>query len=254
MRKLPTSSLAGISEPTSLRAMSNPKAQFHSVLPTHIEKPGSFSQVNRKCIMLKNANHARMFMDEQQRVIKDLIMQFQIFIGYREQVPDGRLSKTSDTWSVYLMHVQSLQNAMKSMHQGKPLFSNGTEPPIRVHLDDGKQVSAFDLPNPSLSSTTSIQSFLAGVLDHQLPSVELGNACLADLLNALSEIQGGRMRLIQIQNHLSTGVSSRKRLLPTHANRVGSIMPEPFVPTWYDKIRQLSQSFLSPIFNGNVTG
>ena len=189
-------------------------------------------------------------MDEQQRVIKDLIMQFQIFIGYREQVPDGRLSKTSDTWSVYLMHVQSLQNAMKSMHEGKPLFSKGTEPPIRVHLDDGEQVSAFDLPDPSLSSTISIQSFLAGVLDHQLPSVELGNACLADLLNALSEIQGGRMRLIQIQTQLS----SRKRLLPIHAARDISRISQPSVPTWYDKVRQLSQSLLSPIFHGNITG
>ena len=250
MRKLSTSSLAGISEPTSLRVMSNPNAQFHSVLPTHIEKSGSFSQLNRKCIMLKNANHARMFMDEQQRVIKDLIMQFQIFIGYREQVPDGRLSRTSDTWSVYLMHVQSLQNAMKSMHEGKPLFSKGTEPPIRVHLDDGEQVSAFDLPDPSLSSMISIQSFLAGVLDHQLPSVELGNACLADLLNALSEIQGGRMRLIQIQTQLS----SRKRLLPIHAARDISRISQPSVPTWYDKVRQLSQSLLSPIFHGNITG
>jgi hypothetical protein len=193
-------------------------------------------------------------MDEQQRVIKDLIMQFQIYIGYREQVPDGRLSKTSDTWSVYLMHVQSLQNAIKSEHKGKLLFSKGTEPPIRVHLDDGKQVSAFDLPDPSLTSMISVQSFLTGVLDHKLPSVDLGNACLADLLNALAEIQGGRMRLTQIQNQLTTRKSPRRRLLPTHTARVGLPMLQPSVPTWYDKIRKISRSFLSPISTGNVMG
>ena len=204
--------------------------------------------------MLENANHARIFMDEQQRVIKDLIMQFQIYIGYREQVPDGRLSKTSDTWSVYLMHVQSLQNAIKSEYKGRLLFSKGSEPPIRVHLDDGKQVSAFDLPDPSLSSMISVQSFLTGVLDHKLPSVDLGNACLADLLNALAEIQGGRMRLTQIQNQLTTRKSPRRRLLPTHTARVGFPMLQPSVPTWYDKIRKISRSFLSPISTGNVMG
>ena len=243
MRKLSPSSQTDTYGTTSLRTKSIPEAQLHSVSPPHVGNPGSFSQLNRQCIMLENANHARNFMDEQQRVIKDLIMQFQIYIGYREQVPDGRLSKTSDTWSVYLMHVQSLQNAIKSEHKGKLLFSKGTEPPIRVHLDDGKQVSAFDLPDPSLSSMISVQSFLTGVLDHKLPSVELGNACLTDLLNALAEIQGGRIRLIQIQNKISSRESPKGRLLPTHATRVGLPVSQPYRQTWYDKIRKISRSF-----------
>jgi hypothetical protein len=41
----------------------------------------------------------------------------------------------------------------------------------------------------------SIRSFLAGVADHKLPSVDLSNACMAELLNALVDIQQGRERL-----------------------------------------------------------
>lgn len=254
MRNLIPSSLADIPTSESPRTSKSPKVHLHSALSFNEQKPGSFSQLNRQCRMRENSTHIRMFMDEQQRVIKDLIKQFQIFVGYREQISDADLTKTSETWYVYLMHVQSLQNAMKSTHKGKRLFGNGSEPPIRVHLDDGNQVSSFDLPDPSLSSMISIRSFLGGVLDHKLPSIELGNACLADLLNALVENQGGRIRLSRIQERLLAEKSSARRHLPVHIAKVSKSLPQSSALTWYDKIRKISRSFWSPFSPGNVMG
>jgi len=161
-------------------------------------KSQPFSQVTRKSAMSDNINAAMGFMDMQHRVLKDLIKQFQIFSGYREQliVPDDH-SRNPHAWSVYLMHVQAVQEAFKSNYRGKILFGNGAEPPVRFHLDNDGRVEPFDLPDPSLSSMVSIRSFIAGVGDHNLPSVELSCACIAELLNALVDVQNGRQKLYQ---------------------------------------------------------
>ena len=132
-------------------------------------------------------------MDEQQRVLKQLIKEFQIFIGYREQLPKSQKESINEhSWSVYLMHAQSLQSATKSKYMGKALFGDGAEPPIRFHLIKGDTVEPFDMPDPCLISMISIRSFISGISDHHLPSVKLGNACMAELLNALVEVQHGK--------------------------------------------------------------
>lgn len=217
-------------------------------------KNSSYSQLNRQSRMLENMCSVRSFMDEQQRVIKDLIKQFQIYVGYREQLPESTSSASSDSWSVYLMHVQSLQTAMKQVHQGKALFGNGSQPPIRVHLEHEGSVSPFDLPDPSLSSMISVQSFLSGVLDHKLPSVELGNACMTDLLNALVEIQDGRSRFSKIHHKLSARKASRRSLGGTHISSTAPSTPQSSVPMWFQKMRLGFNNLLRPLLPGNALG
>jgi len=221
---------------------------------TEIKKLSSYSQLNRQSRMLENMCSVRSFMDEQQRVIKDLIKQFQIYVGYREQLPDSISSASSDSWAVYLMHVQSLQSAMKQTHRGKALFSNGSQPPIRIHLEHEGAVSPFDLPDPSLSSMISIQSFLAGVLDHRLPSIDLGNACMSDLLNALVEIQDGRSRFSKIQQHLSARKASRRSLVSTHISSANPSTHKSSVPTWIEKMRLGFNHLFRPFLPGNALG
>jgi len=219
-----------------------------------IEIQRSYSQLSRQSRMLENTYSVRSFMDEQQRVIKDLIKQFQIYVGYREQLPESTSATSSDSWSVYLMHVQSLQAAMKQTHRGKALFSNGSQPPIRIHLEHEGSVSPFDLPDPSLSSMISVQSFLVGVLDHKLPSIELGNACMTDLLNALVEIQDGRSRFSKIQQHLSARKASRRSLVSTHISSAAPSTLQSSVPTWIEKMRLGFNHLFRPFLPGNALG
>ena len=219
-----------------------------------IEIQRSYSQLSRQSRMLENTYSVRSFMDEQQRVIKDLIKQFQIYVGYREQLPESTSATSSDSWSVYLMHVQSLQAAMKQTHRGKALFSNGSQPPIRIHLEHEGSVSPFDLPDPSLSSMISVQSFLVGVLDHKLPSIELGNACMTDLLNALVEIQDGRSRFSKIQQHLSVRKASRRSLVSTHISSAAPSTLQSSVPTWIEKMRLGFNQLFRPFLPGNALG
>jgi len=214
----------------------------------------SYSQLSRQSRMLENTYSVRSFMDEQQRVIKDLIKQFQIYVGYREQLPESTSATSSDSWSVYLMHVQSLQAAMKQSHRGKALFSNGSFPPIRVHLEYDGIVSPFDLPDPSLSSMISVQSFLAGVLDHKLPSIELGNACMTELLNALVEIQDGKSRFCKIQYQLSARKASRRPLKGTYISSTDPSTPQSSVPTWFQKMRFGFNNLFRPFLPGNALG
>ena len=152
------------------------------------------------------------------------------------------------------MHVQSLQAAMKQTHRGKALFSNGSQPPIRIHLEHEGAVSPFDLPDPSLSSMISIQSFLAGVLDHRLPSIDLGNACMSDLLNALVEIQDGRSRFSKIQQQLSARKSSRRSLVSTHISSANPSTLQSSVPTWIEKMRLGFNHLFRPFLPGNALG
>jgi hypothetical protein len=215
------------------------------------KKLTSYSQFNRQSRMHENLCSVRSFMDEQQRVIKDLIKQFQIYVGYREQIPESTSAKPSDSWAVYLMHVQSLQTAMIQVHQGKALFSNGAHPPLRVHLEHEGIVTPFDLPSPSLSGMISIQSFITGVLDHKLPSIDLANACMTDLLNALVEIQDARIRFCEINKKLSRNKTRMNSLTNTHLAKIGLPRPNPSVPTWYNKVGLEILSFLKPLLPSN---
>jgi hypothetical protein len=169
-----------------------------------------YSQKTRLSVMSSHTKEAMSFIDRQHRVIKDLIKQMQIFVGYREQVAvHAENNLNSDAWSVYLMHVQSLHDGMNQSFKGKKLFGDGAQPPIRMHLSIGGNVEPFELPDPCLCSLISIRSFLSGVVHHALPSVELSNACIAELLNALVEVQNGRSSLSKISKRLEQKESVR---------------------------------------------
>jgi len=257
MRNLSPNSPSSLTAPTFTRGVSTathlPSSQFvNTNQDVGIKKQSSFSQLNRQSRMLENISSVRSFMNEQQRVIKDLIKQIQIYVGYREQLPKTASSASSDSWSVYLIHIQSLQSAMKQAHQGKALFSNGGHPPLRVHLEHEGIVTPFDLPCPSLSSMISIQSFITGVLDHKLPSIDLANACMTDLLNALVEIQDARIRFCKINKKLSENKTRMNSLRSTHLAKIGLPRPNPSVPTWYNKVRLGFLGFLKPLLPGTA--
>jgi len=197
----PISSRNSASNGLVLPVMQNkPKAEVKSV----------YSQKTRLSVMCSHTREAMRFIDRQHRVIKDLIKQMQIFVGYREQVTThAENNLNSDAWSVYLMHVQSLHDGINQSFQGKKLFGNGAQPPIRIHLSIGGNVEPFELPDPCLCSLISLRSFLSGVVHHSLPSVELSNACIAELLNALVEVQNGRSSLSEISKKLEKKESFR---------------------------------------------
>jgi len=197
----------------------------HSISPER-----SFSQRSRQSVMKDNHRDAFAFMDQQTKVLKDLIKQFQVYTGYREQLPiDFPSSQYPDAWSVYLMHAQAVQETISSRYLGKLLFGNGAQPPVRMHLDVKGKVEPFDLPDPTLLSMVSIRAFLAGVSDHRLPSVELGNACMAELLNALVEVQQGKEKLSKVSSPLVSTQPPSRRVIQTHA-----ISPQPI--TWVSKV------------------
>jgi len=168
----------------------------------------AFSVTTRQSVMRKNSRDVSAFMDRQQLVIKQLIQSLQIYIGYREQlVGDFDITKSPSSWSVYLMHAQALQSGINETFKGKPLFGDGVQPPIRIHLEQNGVMQKFDLPDPCFSACLSIQSFLAGVAGHKLPSVKLGNACMAELFNALMEVQHGRERLSALSKEMDRKAS-----------------------------------------------
>lgn len=231
----PTQASRGLVTEGINKVASTPLPQTH---------PSSFSQLSRSSVMQKNVRQVSLFMDAQQSVIRELIKEFQIFVGYVEQLPRrGTDIDHSNSWSVYLMHAQSLHSAMKQTHQGKTLFGDGASPPVRVHLEEAGKVVPFDLPDPSLVSMISVRAFLSGVADHKLPSVALGNACMAELLNALIEIQQGRERLSCISKNLkktkSGSITQGDQTRPLYMLSTKSVR-------WHEKFIMQIQSIFSP--------
>jgi len=225
-----------------LNVMSN---QDGSEIVGRASKQSSFSQLSRSSVMQKNIRQVSLFMDAQQCVVRELIKEFQIFVGYVEQLPMSYADQdNSDSWSVYLMHAQSLHSAMKQTHQGKALFGDGVSPPVRVHLEEADSVVPFNLPDPSLISMISVRAFLSGVADHKLPSVALGNACMAELLNALMEIQQGREKLSSITRNLKRPFSISTTASKT---RVQLSQVTCKSASWYEKFLIQIQSIFSPV-------
>ena len=187
------------------------------------ESTAGFSQRTRLQTMCENARAALGFMDRQQKEIKELIKQFQMFSGYLAQIPECADELTSrHSWQVYLMHAQSLHTSMTATFSGKALFGDGAIPPVRLHLEINGNVEPFDLPDPCLSYMPSIRSFLGGVSDHRVPSIDLVNACMAELLNALVEVQRGREKMCAVIKKLSKCKSLQSASFPRVTGRAFS--------------------------------
>lgn len=228
-----------------------PDATPRNTLPTvHSNKCGTvqikdsttgFSQRSRLQAMCENARAALGFMDRQQQEIKELIKQFQMFSGYLVQIPESADVLTSrHAWQVYLMHAQSLQTSMGATFSGKALFGDGAMPPVRLHLEMNGNVEPFDLPDPCLSYMPSIRSFLGGVSDHRLPSIDLVNACMAELLNALVEVQLGRDKMCTVLKKLSKCKSLQSTSFPRVTGRAFSASKN---NTLLDRLRLSFRSF-----------
>jgi len=175
----------------------------------------SFSQASRCTVMQDNIRLVQSFMNAQQGAINQLFKQFQLFSGYLEQLPPNpSAASQKHAWSVYLMHAQAVDSSLRASFKNKPLFGDGGSPPVRVHLEfpDGL-IKAFDVPDPALFSVLSIRSFLSGVVDHHLPSIELCNACMMELLDALSDIHQGREELSRIAKQMKR---KERRLKNSH--------------------------------------
>ena len=205
------------------------------------ESTAGFSQRTRLQTMSENAKAALGFMDKQQKEIKELIKQFQMFSGYLVQIPECADELTSrHAWQVYLMHAQSLQTSMGATFSGKALFGDGAMPPVRLHLEMNGNVEPFDLPDPCLSYMPSIRSFLGGVSDHRLPSTDLVNACMAELLNALVDVQLGREKMCAVLKKLSSCKSLLSTPLPRLVGRAFSTSQN---STLLDRLRLSFRSF-----------
>jgi len=168
-----------------------------------------FSQKTKSSTMIKNTSDAIAFVNEQAKVLHNLIKQFQLYVGYREQLGTTESKITNrDSWGVYLMYVQSIHKTMHQSFMGKPLFGYGIAHAIRIHLESPSHTGPLDLSDPCLISMIGLRSFLSGVSDHRLPSVKHGNNCIGELLNALTEVYICRDNLTKI----SREINSRKLL------------------------------------------
>ncbi|MEK9773187.1 MAG: hypothetical protein VW576_06435 [Opitutae bacterium] len=188
--------------------------------------------------MLENARQAMGFIDKQHSAIKDLIKQLQIFNGYCEQLSsEDFITCSSHAWSVYLMHAQALQSGVNQCFMGKRLFGDGAQPPIRLHLEEDGRVNSFDLPDPCFLAMPSIQSFMAGVSQQRLPSLLLINSCIAELLNALIDVQKCKANLSRIITKLA---SAKTQSL--HSLTQSSVIQLHSDPGWFGKIKKIFNS------------
>ena len=182
----------------------------------------TYSQRSRQNVMIENTQQAILFINQQSKAVQNLIQQFQLYIGYREQLTEDRsLEARKHAWAVYLIYAQSIQNTLKQTFNGKALFGDGISPPIRMHLEQNGETVPYDLPDPCLNALISVRSFLAGILDHQLPSVELATSCVVDLFNVMAEIQSGKERFLVINRKLSA-----RKNIPSSRISSTSIMRE----------------------------
>lgn len=189
-----------------------------NVAQSALANPVVFSQKTRGSVMRDNIREVMKFMEAQQRTLKDLIRQLQIFTGYLEQLNSGDLhSRNPHAWSVYLMHAQSLSEGMNNTYRDKPLFGDPSQNPVRIHLQTDRSVEPFDLPDPCLSSMPSLLSFLAGVSDHHLPTTDLTGACMAELLNALVEVQSAREKLSHVSKNFQCKETSKLRMISSRS-------------------------------------
>ena len=90
MRNLHTSTPVGLvpsnqsaEKPFNLRGSHSVSLNANTAVQNDESSHRSYSQLSRSSVMQKNVKDASLFMDEQQRVLQQLVKEFQIFIGYR---------------------------------------------------------------------------------------------------------------------------------------------------------------------------
>ena len=154
--------------------------------------PKVYSTRSRYVAILENLQKSADYVREQQKALNEIMQQFQLLTGYLEQT-DTKDGISTHAWSVYLMHVQVVQNCMKRTYSDKPLFDQGNQSPLRIHVPTDGEIVPYDLPLPSLRSIIPLGAFLHGTLDRAMPSIGLIEDCMSAITSCLLEIQSARI-------------------------------------------------------------
>jgi len=179
-----------------------------------------FSSRSRYVAILENLHKSADYVREQQKVLNEIMQQFQLLSGYLEQT-DRAKGVSSHAWSVYLMHAQVVRDCMNRNFKSKPLFAQECDTPLRIHIPVNNEIEAYDLPLPSLRSIIPLGAFLHGVSGRALPSIGLIEDCMTAVTSYLLEIQGARIlisdatresRILRDKKAISTTMPTSKPL------------------------------------------
>jgi len=151
-----------------------------------------FSTRSRYVAILENLHKSADYVREQQKVLNEIVQQFQLLSGYLEQT-DLSKGVSSHAWSVYLMHAQVVRDCMNREFKNKPLFEKDNGMPLRIHIPINNEIEAYDLPLPCLRSIIPLGAFLHGVSDRSIPSIGLIEDCMTAVTSVLLEVQGARI-------------------------------------------------------------
>ena len=139
-----------------------------------------YSEVTRSGSMSRNFDDAIQFMEEQESALLSMIDQL------NEYLSNAKSTNTAHGLSAsYLLSARAIESTLHRRHRGKPLFDNACDKPLRIHLEVDGLVRPVDLPNPQLSGIHSLQGFVLGTGAKSVPSENLVNGCLSDLMDCL---------------------------------------------------------------------
>jgi len=187
-----------VTDPTQYRMESSQNTLSHSSVQA---KPVStfagdkiFSARSRYTAVLDNLHQSADYVRDQQKVLNEMVQQFQLLIGYLEQTDTSRGISTH-AWSVYVMHAQVIEDCINRDFNGSPLFNLNNEQPLRIHIPVNGELEAFDLPLPSLRSIIPLGAFLHGVGGRSMPSIGLLEDCMTAITSCLLEVQLARVHI-----------------------------------------------------------
>lgn len=181
-----------------------------------------YSTRSKYVAVLENLQKSADYVREQQKVLNEIIQQFQLLTGYLEQT-DLAKSSNAHAWSVYLMHAQVVQDCMRRSFFDKPLFEQENNTPLRIHVPVDGEMNAYDLPLPSLRSIIPLGAFLHGSLDRSMPSIGLLEDCMTAVTSCLLEVQGARVFISNATRECR--VLRDKAKLPTNLPASSPVVP-----------------------------
>jgi hypothetical protein len=200
-----------------------------------------YSTRSKYVATLENLQKSADYVREQQKVLNEIIQQFQLLSGYLEQT-DSTKGVNTHAWSVYLMHAQAVQNYMRQTFLGKPLFEQDHDVPLRIYAPVDGEMKSYDLPLPSLRSIIPLGAFLHGTLDRSMPSIGLLEDCMAAVTSCLLEVQGARIfisdatrecRILRDKTQMHTTLPASSPVVPVERdNSLADVAPPKPKTTW----------------------
>lgn len=171
-----------------------------------LKSEGVLSSRSRQSTMISNLELGLEYTNKQYDTlvkINDYINQI-ISIYYK-----GRLN-FDNGWSIYLEAIAGLSEGRFSNF---PLFGDGTEPPIRVHLIQDGVALTHEFPIAQLLNCLSFKSLLhSGNLLHP-PSEDLLNSSTREVMQQMLITDRGAVKTGKILEKLKEKTASKKQLL-----------------------------------------